>query len=763
MMDHRAIARVFDAGTTPQGRPYFAMEYIQGVPITEHCDRLKLSNRERLELFIQVCEGVQHAHQKAVIHRDLKPSNVLVTVQDSGAVPKIIDFGVAKAISLRLTEKTMFTELGALIGTPEYMSPEQAQTTGQDVDTRTDVYSLGVLLYELLVGALPFDPQELRSGGYAGIVQRLREDEPPRPSVRLSTLGERSTDSARKRSVDLRTLRSQLRGDLDWIAMKALEKDRSRRYDSPAEFAADVRRHLNNEPVLAGAPTAAYRAAKFVRRHRVGVGVSALVVFGLVAFAVTMGVQAKKIAAERDRADRERENLEKVSAFLASTLSSVKPKDLGAALWKNLHDSVAETRRKGGGTPASVDAALKSLDASLAGVNATGVALTVLDEQILARAGQTIEKSLAQQPLVAGRLEYTLGDTYRKLGLNDQAERHMSRSLDIRKAGQGPEVRDTLDSQNGLAAVYIGQGRYAEAEAILKTTCGTRRRVFGPDDPDTISCIQNLAAPAFQQGRYAEAEAFWKEALERGRRVLGPDDPTVVKTLGNLAACTLAQGHYEEALPLLEASVATRRRLFGPEDPETLVAMGNLGSVYGALGRHADAERVFQETYDLERRVLGPTHSYTLATMSNLAVENENQDHWSDAVTLLTENLELQRRAHGDAHPETLNTLKLLARAEGKLGRSREAEAHFAKAIEGQRTAIGLDHPNAVETLFYMSLFAAESGDKKRALDLLTQAVDHGKPEADEIAQAPELKSLRGDPAFEAQVARARENAAKKP
>ncbi|MHC4108277.1 MAG: serine/threonine protein kinase, partial [Planctomycetota bacterium] len=229
LMNHPNIARVFDAGETEQGRPYFAMEYVKGVSIIEYCDTHRLRTRDRLELFVQVCEGVQHAHQKGVIHRDIKPSNVLVAIQDDRPVPKIIDFGVAKATEQRLTEKTMFTQLGALIGTPEYMSPEQADLTGLDVDTRTDVYSLGVLLYEMLVGVLPFDSKELRKAGFDEIRRRIREDEPSRPSTRVSTLGESAADSARNRKTDPGTLSRRLRGDLDWITMKALEKDRTRR------------------------------------------------------------------------------------------------------------------------------------------------------------------------------------------------------------------------------------------------------------------------------------------------------------------------------------------------------------------------------------------------------------------------------------------------------------------------------------------------------------------------------------------------------
>jgi serine/threonine protein kinase/WD40 repeat protein len=282
LMNHPSIARVYDAGATEQGRPYFVMELVKGVPITDYCDRHQLSTRERLELFALVCEGVQHAHQKGIIHRDIKPSNVLATIQDDKPVPKIIDFGVAKATEQRLTEKTVFTELGQLVGTPAYMSPEQAEMTGLDIDTRTDVYSLGVLLYELLSGALPFDPRDLRRAGYDEIRRRIREDEPAKPSTRISSLGEAATAAASNRATAPAALVRRLRGDLDWISMKALEKDRTRRYGSPADLAADVARHLQSEPVLAGPPSAAYKAKKFVRRHRIGVTAAGVVLAALV-------------------------------------------------------------------------------------------------------------------------------------------------------------------------------------------------------------------------------------------------------------------------------------------------------------------------------------------------------------------------------------------------------------------------------------------------------------------------------------------------
>jgi len=278
MMDHPNIAKILDAGATSEGRPYFAMEHVQGVAITDYCDRHELKIRERLELFTHICETIQHAHQKGVIHRDLKPSNILVSVVDSTPVPKVIDFGVAKAMAQRLTERTVYTELGQLIGTPEYMSPEQAEMTGLNIDTRTDIYSLGVLLYELLAGALPFDPQTLRSANYSEIQRILREVDPPRPSVRLSSLGAASNDVANRRRIDRSALLGQLRGDLDWITMKALDKDRTRRYASASEFAADIRRFLQDEPILARPPSVTYQMRKMMARHRGPVAVGVLFV-----------------------------------------------------------------------------------------------------------------------------------------------------------------------------------------------------------------------------------------------------------------------------------------------------------------------------------------------------------------------------------------------------------------------------------------------------------------------------------------------------
>jgi len=688
LMDHPAIAKVFDGGSTPEGRPYFVMEYVAGIPITEHCDTHKLSTSARLELFMDVCEGVQHAHQKAVIHRDLKPSNILVSLVDGKPQAKIIDFGIAKATGYRLTEKTLFTEVGAVIGTPEYMSPEQADHTGQDVDTRTDVYSLGVLLYQLLTGELPFGSKELRSPGYEELRRKLKEVEPPRPSTKMSTLGAEATEAARNRGTDPGALVGQLEGDLDAITMKALEKERARRYGTPSDLAADIGRHLRHEVVLARPPSAAYRLGKYIVRHRVGVAVAAGLAALLVAFAATMAFQARRTAlerdranAERDRATREREASEKVSAFLANMLSSLTPEALGNTLWKDLHQRVAAQRRGQGAPEKQVTDALASLDKVLAGVNPTETAVHLLDEEILQRAGKTLQAEMGSEPRIAGSLERTLARAYANLGLYTQAEQHARRAVDLRLQALGPEHPDTLRSMNNLAGVYRLQGRLADAETAFRKTLDIERRVLGPNDPETLRCMSNLALVSYDQGHYSEAEKLYRETLEAQRRVLGPEHADTLESMNMLAALYGDQGRYAEAEKLQRETLEVRRRVLGPDDPETLSSMSNLALVCASQGRHGEAEKLYREAVDAERRVLGPEHPDTLRSQGDLAEVYAREGRLGEAETLLGETLKTQEKVLGPVHPDVLLSMGNLASLYADTGRPVEAERLAREAV----------------------------------------------------------------------------------
>src|SRR5438874_526094 len=314
MMDHPNIAKVLDAGTTDGGRPYFVMELVKGIPITDYCDRARLTTRERLELFTQVCHAVQHAHQKGVIHRDLKPSNILVTLHDDKPVPKVIDFGIAKATGQVLTDKTLFTNYAQMLGTPLYMSPEQAQISGLDVDTRSDVYSLGVLLYELLTGTTPFDKQRLREAAYDEMRRIIREEDPPKPSTRLSTMGEKITAVSAHRHTDPKHLSQLVHGELDWIVMKSLEKDRTRRYETANGLARDVERHLRDEAVQACPPSAGYRFRKFARRNKRGLvlvaGLAVMLLVAALSLAVSTYLVWREQGRTREANQRLKDNLE---------------------------------------------------------------------------------------------------------------------------------------------------------------------------------------------------------------------------------------------------------------------------------------------------------------------------------------------------------------------------------------------------------------------------------------------------------------------
>ena len=568
LMNHPNIAGVYDAGATEQGRPYFAMELVHGEPITEYCDKNRLTIRERLDLFIRVCEGVQHAHQKGIIHRDIKPANILVTIQDDKPVPKIIDFGVAKATSQRLTERTVYTELGQLIGTPEYMSPEQAEMTGLDIDTRTDVYSLGVVLYELLVGTPPFDAEALRQASFDDMRRRIREEEPLRPSTRLSRLGEWSTKAAKNRRVEVRTLERALRGDLDWITMKALEKDRTRRYETPNALGLEIERCLNSEPVRARAPTATYRMGKFIDRHRGPV--ASVAAFGLIAVGFLV-IYTTNISQERDRAESALERSEAearkakaINEFLQETLGSADP------------------------------------------FEAFGQEVTVVQalDAAISRAGE----SFAGQPEIEAAVRNTIGATLLSLGRYDAAEEQLKLALKTRRVILGGAHPDLAESLNNLALVLQGKGEYDDAEPLYRESLAMRRKLLGEEHPVVATTLTNLALLLQSKGDYDGAEPLYRESLAIARKLLGEEHPNVAESLNNLALVLHGKGNYEEAELLYRESLMMLRKLVGDEHPHVAVGLLNLALLLEAKGDFDRAEPLFRESLAMQRKLLGDEH-----------------------------------------------------------------------------------------------------------------------------------------------------------
>ncbi len=591
-----------------------------------------------MELFVLVCEGVQHAHQKAVIHRDLKPSNILVTEVDGVPVPRIIDFGVAKATSQRLGADTIYTQLGAVIGTLGYMSPEQADSAGQDIDTRSDVYSLGVVLYELLVGAQPLNLNKL---AYDEGLRSLREDDAPKLSTKLRASGPQSDATAKNRSTDLPTLARQLHGDPDAIVLKALEKDRKRRYASPHEFADDLRRYLRDEPVSAHSPSTAYRARKYIRRHRVGVALAATAVLLLLAFAVTEAFQLRRIRRERDRADR-------ISNFMTDMF--------------------------------------KVSDPSQARGNDIRV------REVLDKASTQIRTGLAQDPIVQSQLMQVMGTVYKELGLFPQSESLTRQALAIRTQVLGKNNRDTLRSMDALATELNEESHYAESERLAREEIEANRRLDGPEARSTVASMMTRGVALADLGRYPDAEQQNRQALEIAKRKFGPADELTKSLSGNLAIELAYQGKFADAEKAFLETFEMNRDSLGADHVATLRSEGNLGATLLQEKKYAEAEKTFRDVVEGERRVLGPEHPTTLLSDGNLALTLTQEQHYPEAESMFRQTLQAKRNKLGPEHRSTLVTadnLSEVLRFEGKLP---EAEDLARQTLEAERRTLGNDH-----------------------------------------------------------------------
>jgi serine/threonine protein kinase len=686
MMDHPNIAKVLDGGTISSepralasgsppplanargsdGRPYFVMELVKGTPITDYCDAHKLTTRQRLELFLDVCGAVQHAHQKGIIHRDIKPSNVLVSHLDVTPVVKVIDFGIAKAMGGALTDKTIYTAFAQMVGTPLYMSPEQAGLSDLDIDTRSDVYSLGVMLYELLTGTTPFDSETLKKAGYDEMRRIIREDEPPRPSARLSTMQQaRLSTIAEQRGLEPRRLSQQVRGELDWIAMRALEKDRNRRYESASAFAADVQRYLSDEPVQACPPSTAYRLRKFARRNKGWIAAGSAAALVLALAIVGLAVSNWLVGRERDQ---------KVEALGRVEEERQTAKD-EAAIAKAVNEFLKELLAE-----ASPDK------------NPRGKKVTV--EEVLGRAAARIAGKFESQPRIEAAIRQTIGNTYRELGEYPAAQPHLDRALELRKSVLGEEHPDTLASMNDLVELYVERGQFAKAEPLAIKTLELRRRVLGEEHQDTIESMHNLAWLYCNRMEFDKAAPLSAKALELSLRVLGEEHPYTVYYVAQMAVVYRAQGWYAKAEPLYLKALELRRRRLGEEHFHTLNTTTGLGLLYTHQGQFAKAEPLLLKALEGQRRVLGDEHRETLAAMERLANLYVSKGQFAEAESLYAKLIEVSRRVEGDENSGTLIFMRELA---GVLLRQRQ----FTKAEQLAMDALAKarKHPGELSPL----------------------------------------------------------------
>jgi tetratricopeptide (TPR) repeat protein len=570
-------------------------------------------------------------------------------------VVKVIDFGVAKAIGQQLTDKSLYTQVAQLVGTPLYMSPEQAGESSLDVDTRSDIYSLGVLLYELLTGTTPFDKERLQEVGYDEMRRIIREEEPPKPSTRISTMGQAATTISTQRKTDPKRLSQIIRGELDWIVMKALEKDRNRRYETASAFAADVQRYMRDEAVEACPPSAAYRLRKLGRKYRrilaIGAGFVALLLLGSVV-SITLAVRESreraKAVAQQKRAGEQTDIARAVIEFLQNDVlaQASSKKQAGRDTKPDLHLEVR----------------------------------TALD-----RAAARIGGKFDQQPLVEASIRRTIGETYRDLGLYPEAQTHLDRALQLCLQERGEEDPETLQVMVSRGSLYFAQARYTEAESLLTPCLETCRRVLGEGHPDTLEAMLRLALASALRGKLAQAEPLATRCLELRLQHLGEENPATLTTMNETAEIYYELDQHARAEPLFKRALEVRLRVLGEEHPDTLRSMDSLGSMYWRDDRYADAEPLYERALQVRLRVLTEEHPDTLISMNNLALLCGDQKQYARAEGLLTRAVEANRRVLGEENEETLKVMNNLATVYAKEGQHDKAEPLHRQALIGGR------------------------------------------------------------------------------
>ena len=677
VMDHPNIAKVLDAGTTPDGRPFFVMELVKGTPITEFCDARRLSPRERLELFVPVCQAIQHAHQKGVIHRDIKPSNVLVALHDETPVPKVIDFGVAKAVGQPLTEKTIYTGFGALVGTPAYMAPEQATFNQLDIDTRADVYALGVLLYELLTGSPPVEPERLKKAALDEVLRIVRDEEPPRPSQRLSTSQSRATIAATRQS-DPAKLSRMMRGELDWIVMKALEKDRGRRYETANGLAKDVQRYLAGDAVEACPPTLGYRLRKAYRRNRAAVltaGAFALVLVAATAVSVAFAVRARQAEAD---AMAERDRVAEAQARASDE----------AALARSVNEFFC---RDVFGRPNPLLFGQRELTFR-----------TALDE-----AAPQIEGRFGSRPLAEATVRQAFGDAYLGLGEFVKARPQLERAFVLRRQELGDRDPDTLLSQGRFSLATLMLGDRKQARSLATGALQSARAALGDDHPITVDLQLTLGTVL---GHSSEAEEHCATAEAGLRRLYGPNDLRTLGALAYLAKVRALNGQFDAAEKDIRRGLEAQGRM-----PDGLAAVAVRGYFTYRLGdlefhrRHYDqAAAAYGRAFQDVLKAMGEDNpGFTDNVRSRRGVALQFAGRYAEAAEVLTEAEAHYLKKLPPTAPNVVATRLYLARCLLATGRRAEATAGARAAAQGADALGWLDRDRDWDGMYAHAVLAA--------------------------------------------------------
>ncbi|HUU35828.1 MAG TPA: serine/threonine-protein kinase, partial [Vicinamibacterales bacterium] len=742
VMDHPGIARVFDAGSTGDGRPYFVMELVRGEPITDLCARERPDLAVRLRFFLQVCEAVQHAHQRGIIHRDLKPSNVLLTHQGVELVPKIIDFGIAKATDQAAAVMFPGTLEGQILGTPEYMSPEQAGIIDAGVDTRTDVYALGVVLYELVSGRRPY---ELQKRTALELERALRT--PPKPPSQIDPAA--ASTFVRRGS-----------NDIDAVALMAMERQPDDRYASVEQLADDVRRVIECRPVRARTQTWAYRSRRFVRRNAAAVATATLVALLLVVSGVEIVRQRNLAIAsearavhEADTARTEAEKASEVARFLTELFRESDPaRARGAAV------TARELLERGADRVSTELASQDGVRATL--MDTIGVVYRLLgqldqSEALTKEALDIRRRTLGDEhPDVATSLD-NLGQIARERSTYEIAEQYHRQSLEMRRRLLAPGHPDVAQSLHNLALTLKERGQYDEAEALGQEALASRRAHLGPDHPDTLSTASVLADIQFARGRPAEAEQLHRAVLEARRRVLLPGHPLLAASISNVADGLAQSGRVAEAVPLFREALEMRRKIYDPDHSAVSAGINNLASALHDLGRLTEAEPLYREALASDRRQSGNQHMDVAVDLNNLASLLEDRGELKEAGRLFQESLEIRLALQGERHPSVATVLNNIGRLRFRRGELGEAERALRRALAIRE---GLDtgrHPRQATTLTWLgrvleargSLTEAE-GSYRRALAINRSVAPEGSwGLATTSLSLGSLLTRKGDPA----------------